>query len=87
MFINCYTNKNINEAIEFGSFDNMRKMEINKTFKDKRMQARDKNNVNTFKTRKGRVGSYKEELSSKEIKFINEEVRSLAPELGYGFAN
>ncbi len=74
----------IADAVEYSSFQNMRKMEVQNTFKDARMRTKDTGNVNAFKTRKGKVGSYKEELSQEDITFLEQEIGAqLHPTLGY----
>jgi len=79
-----YTPEVIEKAVEYGSFSNMRKMEATDTFDDKRMQARDKDDISSYKTRKGKVGSHKEELSAEDILYLDEQVKAhLDPEFGY----
>ena len=72
--INC-SEDIINQAVEFASFKNMRKMELSNKFRDARMQVREVGNVNTYKTRKGKVGSYKEELIKEDIDYLKSKIR------------
>jgi hypothetical protein len=63
------------DAIEFSSFDNMKKLESQRTFwlSGGRMKPKDRNNPHSFKVRKGKVGGYKEyftEQQSVEIEAI-----------------
>lgn len=74
----------IKTAIEYGSFENMRKMEASGAVDDRRMKPIDAGNVDSFKTRKGKVGSYKEEMSTEDIKYVDEVVKEkLRKEWGY----
>lgn len=74
----------IDEAIKYGSFENMRKMELAKEFKDPRMLPHNVNDLNSYRTRKGKVGSHKEELNKEDIEYINKEIKEkLNPVFGY----
>ena len=81
-----HTTEIIKKAVEFGSFENMRKMELSNQFKDSRLQTSNKSDANAFKTRKGRAGSYKEELCPEDILFVNKEMNTrLNPVFRYYF--
>lgn len=67
--------KIINKAVEYGSFKNMRIMELNREFKDWRMQSGDIKDPNSYRTRKGKIGSYKEELNKKDIEYLKKEIK------------
>ena len=67
----------IERAVAYGSIENMKKLEEKNTFKDDRMKAKSKDK-NSVKVRKGKVGSYKEELSKKDIQYINKVMRNEA---------
>lgn len=74
----------INEAVEYASFENMRKMELSKEFKDHRMRPKNDKDYNYNKVRKGKVGGYKEELKKEDIDYANKEIKeNLRKELGY----
>ena len=60
----------LEQAVAYGSFDNMRKMEASGAVNDRRMKPIDTANVDSFKTRKGKVGSYKEEMSVEDIEYV-----------------
>lgn len=75
-FLNIKVNDQIlNEAIRYSSFENMRKMELTGKFKDRRMRPENINDPNSYKTRKGKVGGYKEELSKEDITYLNRKVK------------
>jgi len=65
-------NEIIDQAVAYGSFDNMRKMEMAGVIKDYRMKPGNVNDPNSFRTRKGKVGGYKEELSEEDINYMEE---------------
>lgn len=67
----------ISAAVEYGSLENMKKLEQENAFKDKRMKAGGKD-PNSFKVRKGKVGGFKEELSKKDIKYVNNLMEKLS---------
>lgn len=74
----------IDEAVNYSSFNNMRKMELAGTFNDFRMLPVNKKDSNSFKTRKGKVGGYKEELSKEDIAYLDKEIKEkLNPIFGY----
>jgi hypothetical protein len=63
--------KNIKKAVNFCKFENMQKMEKADKFINDRLKTKNKKDINNFKTRKGKVGSYKEELSESDILYID----------------
>jgi hypothetical protein len=73
----------IEEAIEYASFDNMQEMESKNTLNNEKLQAADLDNPDSYKVRKGKVGNYKEELSSDDIAFMNNKMEGLYPDFGY----
>tara|TARA_Y100000310_G_scaffold345402_1_gene464520 strand:- start:28397 stop:29212 length:816 start_codon:yes stop_codon:yes gene_type:complete len=74
----------INRTVEYGSFNNMRKMEMKGEVDDYRMRPGNVNDPNSFRTRKGKVGGYREELSEVDIQYVDNYVREkLAPSFGY----
>ena len=76
----------VREAVAFASFENMRKMEANSTFwlSGGRMRPRDRQNPQSFKTRRGKVGGYRDYFDDGEIAEIDRLVEEqLAPVFGY----
>ena len=73
----------LKNAVDYGSFEHMRKLEMAGAVKDYRMKPGDVQDPNSFRTRKGKVGSYKEELSASDIAYINSHLQKLDPVLGY----
>jgi hypothetical protein len=80
----------VREAVEFASFENMRKMEENSTFwlSGGRMRPKDRNNPESFKTRRGKVGGYRDYFNDDEVVEIDRIIQEqLAPAFGYGPGN
>jgi hypothetical protein len=80
------TDEQIRDAIEFSSYENMKKMEQTKTFwlSGGRMVPKDRNNPNTYKVRRAKVGGYKDYFDDQQVQAIEELVNStLSPFFGY----
>ena len=74
----------IAEAARFASFENMREMEKGDALKTGRLRARDPNDQESFKTRKGKVGGYVDYLKPEEIEWMERKIReTLDPFYGY----
>ena len=64
----------IDKAVEFASFNNMKKLEKNKSTKYKVLQPGDKNDSESYKVRKGKVGGYTEYLNQADIDYIDRTI-------------
>lgn len=68
------SDQELQQAIEFNSFQNMKKMEetgdVKKTY-TYALSPGNSQNSNSFKVRKGQIGGYKEELNDEDIQFCN----------------
>jgi len=74
----------ISEAVQFSSFENMRQMESDAVFNTGILSPADKSDENTYKSRKGKIGGYKDYLSETEIKFLNQKMeKELSPYFNY----
>lgn len=74
----------IDDAVNRASFENMRKMELKK--KSQKIKDGEELKEESLKTRKGKVGSYQEKLSSEDIEFIENKLeRELDPSYGYNY--
>jgi hypothetical protein len=76
----------IAEAVRFASIDNMRALEQKRTFwlSGSRMTARDRDNPNTYKVRKAKVGGYRDEFTAEQLQAIDSLVAArLIPVFGY----
>jgi hypothetical protein len=74
----------LSRTVEYGSFQNMRKMEMEGKINDYRMKPGNKNDPNSFRTRKGKVGGYKDELSQEDQDYIDNQVKENL-DLFYGY--
>ncbi len=61
----------LERAAEYCRFDNMRRLEAGNELGSSALAARDANDEETFKTRKGQVGGYTEYLSAEDIAYID----------------
>jgi hypothetical protein len=80
------SDEEIREAVAFASFDNMRKMETNSTFwlSGGRMRPKDPKNPQSFKTRRGKVGGYRDYFDDGEVAEIDRLIgEQLSPVFGY----
>ncbi len=61
----------IEEAVEACRFDNMRQLEASNALGSKRLAPRDAADQDTYKTREGRVGGYRDHLEEEDIRYID----------------
>ena len=64
----------IDNAVDFASFGNMKKMEADKTLKYKIMQPGKEGDEESYKVRKGKVGGYVDYLSQQDIEYIDKVI-------------
>ncbi len=80
----------VRAAVAFASFENMQRMEAKRTFwlSGGRMVPRDRNNPQSFKVRRGKVGGWRDDFSPAEIARIEALIEAeLDPVFGYGAAS
>ncbi|NEO57396.1 MAG: sulfotransferase domain-containing protein [Okeania sp. SIO3B5] len=70
-----YQEEVIDEAVEYSSFDNMRKMETEGNAHPK-LKATNPNDTDSYKTRKGKVGGFTEYFTEAEITYINNKINA-----------
>jgi len=76
----------VHSAVEHASYDNMKKMESGQQwrFAGGRMKPRDKDNPDSYKVRRAKVGGYRDYFSDEEIAAIDRRLaESLDPLFGY----
>lgn len=79
-----FTAEEINEAVAFASFDNLRKLETSGHFRQGGMRLHNANDPTTFKTRRGKVGGYKGDFNEEQVAELETLVRArLDPGFGY----
>jgi Sulfotransferase domain len=66
----------IDEAIRYGSFEHMRRLEETDELASWRLRPVRRGDFDTYKTRKGRVGSHREELSPEDIDRLDHAMRA-----------
>jgi len=79
----------IRDAVEFGSIENMKKMEQQGSFwrAGGRMKPRDHSNPDSYKVRRAKVGGFRDYFSDAEVAWIEAYIdRHLAPLFGYASA-
>lgn len=77
----------IRSAVEYASIENMRKLETKRVFwlSGGRMTARDKDNPDSYKVRRAKVGGYRDYFDDEQVARIDAYVRAkLSPVYGYG---
>ncbi len=77
----------LREAIEYGSFDNMRRLSVTKLKNEKRLAPKNPEDPESYKVRKAKVGGYTELLNKEDILYVEERIsRYLTPLFGYNRA-
>lgn len=64
----------VDAAIEFASFDEMKRMEKNRYFKSNKLRAANPDDPRSFKTRRGIVGGYRDSLCDEDLKYVDEQI-------------
>ncbi|MFT7616785.1 MAG: hypothetical protein ACI97A_000414 [Planctomycetota bacterium] len=80
------TDAEIEQAVAYSSFDNMKKMEEKRTFwlSGSRMVPKDRNNPHSFKVRRGKVGGFRDYFDENEEAAIEKLINgTLSPFFGY----
>ena len=79
-----FSEEEIRQAVEWGSFDNLQKLETSGTFSQGGMKLVNAKDPSTFKVRRGKVGGYREDFSAERVAELEALVRdNIAPELAY----
>ncbi len=77
-----FSAEEINEAVEFTSFEALKRKERENFFHNSRLQARNVEDPDSYKVRRGKVGGYRDYFSAEEIERIDRLVNErLAPDL------
>ena len=79
-----FSEDEIRAAVEWGSFDNLQKLETSGTFSQSGMKLVNANDPSTFKVRRGKVGGYRDDFDEAQVAELEALVRdNILPELGY----
>jgi hypothetical protein len=70
-------------AIEFSDFSNMQRLEAAGAFDSKILRARDVADPESFKVRRGKIGGYKDYLSTKDLQYAADALAKLDARFGY----
>ncbi|MCB1678296.1 MAG: sulfotransferase domain-containing protein [Halioglobus sp.] len=75
----------VREAVEFAAYDNMKKMEQEQFFKGSgaRVKPGDRDNPQSFKVRKAKVGGYRDYFTDEQCRQLDGLVVQLDPLFGY----
>jgi len=74
----------VRAAVEWGSFDNLQKLETSGTFRQGGMKLVNAGDPSTFKVRRGQVGGYRDDFEPDQVAELEALVRdNILPELGY----
>jgi len=76
----------VDAAVEYSSYENMKKMESQSTFRlsGGRMMPRDRNNPDSYKVRRAKVGGYRDYFTDEEVAAIDARLAAtLDPLFGY----
>ncbi|MEM0955289.1 MAG: sulfotransferase domain-containing protein [Pseudomonadota bacterium] len=79
--------RHVRAAVEYSSYENMKKMESQQQFRlsGGRMMPRDKDNPDSYKVRRAKVGGYRDYFSDDEAALIDSQLQqSLHPRFEYG---
>lgn len=80
------SDEHIRQAVEFSSYDNMKKMETRNAGRSSasRLAPGDKENPDSFKVRRAKVGGYRDYLQDDQVAIVDELVNTtLDPYFGY----
>ena len=80
------SDEQIVDAVEFAAYENMKKMEQDRHFKGSgaRVKPGDKDNPQSFKVRKAKVGGYRDYFTDDQCEQLDRMVATLDPVFGYG---
>jgi hypothetical protein len=70
------SDEEVTSAIEFGRFENLKRLESSGRLRDSALKPKDASDPDSFKVRKGQVGGYRESLGAEDIAYIEDTLRS-----------
>jgi hypothetical protein len=82
-----FTDAELQEAVDFGSFDNLRKLESEGFFRQGGLTLRNPKDPESFKVRRAKVGGYRDYFTPEQVAELEELMSSrLSPTFGYSEA-
>ena len=79
-----FSDLELEEAVAFGAFDNLKKLERQGFFRQGGLTLRNPKDPESFKVRRAKVGGYKDYFTAAQVAELEELVRKrLSPTLGY----
>lgn len=79
-----FSDEEIQDAVDFGAFENLRKLESKGFFRQGGLTLRNSKDPDTFKVRRGKVNGYRDYFSAEQAAELEELMFSrLSPTLGY----
>ena len=83
-----FSDEEIEQAVNWASFDNLRQMESKGMFRQGGMALRNPNDPNSFKVRRGKIGGYRDYFNAAQTEELETLARQrLSPTLGYCFGD
>jgi hypothetical protein len=80
-----FSEAELQEAVDFGSFDNLRKLESEGFFRQGGLTLRDPRDPESFKVRRAKVGGYRDYFTPEQVAELEDLMASrLSPTFGYG---
>jgi len=79
-----FTAAQIDDAVAFGSVDNLRSLERSHYFHNNSLRLRDASDDSLLKVRRAKVGGYRDDLEPEQLAWVEEQLRGLDPVFGYG---
>lgn len=80
-----FSKEEVEAAVEFAAFENLKELERKNFFKNSRLAPRDPNDPDSFKVRRGKVGGYRDYFDEAQLLEMDELLtQQLAPVYGYG---
>ncbi|HEY3306151.1 MAG TPA: sulfotransferase domain-containing protein [Candidatus Binatia bacterium] len=74
----------LRHSLEFSSFENMKRMESMRQFKNKILSAANLDDPESYKVRRGIVGGYRDYVAPDDIRYLDHAVSRLDERFGYG---